>query len=134
MTRAVGARLGDAVELLGYDLPRGGELSPGETLTIRLWWRALRSLPRDYTVFTHLVGEDGTLRGQHDGPPVGGGYPTTLWAPGEVVGDEHELRLDPNAPPIQHWLDVGLYLPDTGQRLGDAIRLPTPIRVSPAGT
>ena len=48
-----------------------------------------------------------------------GAYPTTLWAPGEVVVDEYDL-VDParcTAPGIAYVIEVGMYDPATVQRL-----------------
>jgi hypothetical protein len=42
-----------AIELVGYDLS-AESISPGDTLTVTLVWRAEASLDTDYTVFVHL--------------------------------------------------------------------------------
>jgi hypothetical protein len=73
-----------------------------------------------YTVFVHLLAPHGAVVGQHDGHPVGGTYPTSLWMPGEVVVDVHEVLIRPDAPPGDHWLEVGMYVADTGTRLVNA--------------
>jgi hypothetical protein len=57
------------------------------------------------------------MAGQQDRQPVGGGYPTTLWAPGEVVTDVHAIYVDRATQPSQHHLEVGMYLYETGARL-----------------
>ena len=123
------ATLDGQVELLGYDLstpipgpsPHNGEgrpaITPGETLTLTLYWRALAEMEESYTVFTHLVGPDGTLSGQQDNPPVGGTYPTNLWLAGEVVADVYEIEVNTDATPGAHRLEVGMYVAETGTRL-----------------
>ena len=115
----VGARLGDVVELLGYDLALPGyDLAlPGETLHLTLIWRCLREMEVSYTVFTHLLDEAGQMRGQQDNPPLRGAYPTTLWAPGEVVVDEYDLTIQADAPPGVYVIEVGMYDPATVRRL-----------------
>jgi hypothetical protein len=40
-----------------------------------------------------------------------------LWAPGEVVVDEYEIEVQPDAPPGMHVIEVGLYDPDDLERL-----------------
>ncbi|HIC94835.1 MAG TPA: hypothetical protein EYP09_11410 [Anaerolineae bacterium] len=110
------ANLGDKVEFLGYDLGRT-ELRPGEALPLTLYWRALREMDVSYTVFTHLVGEDGRIWGQQDNPPQEGRCPTTLWVEGEVVTDEYRIPLKPEAPPGEYVLEIGLYDARTGERL-----------------
>ena len=116
----VEARLGDAVELVGFTLrlPQGQEAArPGDRLHLTLVWRALRPMETSYTVFTHLLDGDQEIRGQQDNAPVSGQYPTTLWAPEEIVIDEYTLLIAPDAPPGQYVIEVGMYDPATMQRL-----------------
>lgn len=127
--RLVQAELGGSgsrVRLLGYELAEG-YAAPGDELQLALYWQALDPLESDYTVFVHLIDEAGQIRGQGDGPPVGGFQPTTFWDPGEVIVDEHSVAIDANAVPGAYRLAVGLYLPLSGQRLegsdGDRVLL-----------
>jgi hypothetical protein len=102
--------------LLGYDLdpPAPG---PGSTLHLTLYWQAQAEMEQDYTVFVHLLDAEGLLVAQHDSQPGGGSLPTSSWLEGEVIADEHPLRLDPNLPPGSYRLEVGLYLWPTMERL-----------------
>ncbi len=108
--------LGDKVELLGYDLDRTSA-KPGESLHLTLYWRSLQAMDESYTVFTHLLDSDSRTWGQKDNVPQSGTYPTTLWAEGEVVADGYEIVVKPDAPPGQYVIEVGMYLPQSGQRL-----------------
>jgi hypothetical protein len=110
------ANLGDKVALLGYDL-EVKEAKPGDTLHLTLYWQAQREMDEEYTVFVHLVDEEGTIWGQKDGWPEEGFYPTSFWDPGEVVRDRYDLVIDPQAPPGLLRVEVGLYLAETGDRL-----------------
>jgi len=112
----VGARLGDVVELLGYDLDRQ-DARPGEEIHLTLIWRCLSEMDVAYTVFTHLLDAGDRVRGQKDNPPVGGSYPTTLWVPGEVVVDEYVIEVQADAPSGEHTIEVGMYDPANVQRL-----------------
>ncbi len=103
--------LGDKIELLGYDV------SGSEALEVTLYWRALAELDQDYTVFIHLLDEDGALLGQGDGPPLDADYPSSYWLPGELLSDTHVVILQDDLPAGAHLL-VGLY------RLADGARLP----------
>jgi hypothetical protein len=78
-------RLGESIELLGYELERG----PAQALT--LFWRTDRPLEKDYTVFVHILGQDGKLLEQRDGPPAEGRYPTSRWLPGRIIVDRREM-------------------------------------------
>ncbi len=100
--------LGGQVVLIGYDLdpPR-----------LTLYWQAEADMTEDYTVFVHLIGEDGQMWGQHDGQPLDGDYPTSAWDVGEVVRDEHEVAVKAGAPPGVYRLAVGMYRLADGQRL-----------------
>ena len=106
--------LGNEIELLGYDAPR--RLSPGDTLRVALYWRALRSVPVDYKVFIHLLTPDDQLLAQDDAAPVNWSYPTTQWQVGEYIRDEHFLTIDPSALRGDYVLSIGLYDPATGER------------------
>ena len=114
--RPVGARLGERVELLGYDLERE-EARAGETLHLTLVWRCLSEMDTSYTVFTHLLDEGEQVRGQQDNPPVAGRYPTTLWVVGEVVVDRYDIEVQGDAPPGMYAIEVGMYDPANVQRL-----------------
>ena len=70
-----------------------------------------------YTVFTHLLGKDGSIWGQRDNIPVKGTYPTTGWREGEIIADEYEITVKSDAPPGKYQIGVGMYDAATGQRL-----------------
>lgn len=108
--------LGDQIEFLGYDLDRT-TVEPGGTLHLTLYWRALAEMETSYTVFTHLLDRTNQIQGQQDNPPVNGTYPTTLWAPGEVIVDPYTIVVDADAPSETHAIEIGLYVPETAQRL-----------------
>jgi len=109
-------RIGDVAELEGYRLD-GYPLSAGQTLTLTLYWHALADMEEDYTVFVHLLDEDGTLLGQGDGPPLHNDYPTSFWLPGDRLSDPHPVSVA-RAPSGRVYLLVGWY------RLADGMRLP----------
>ncbi len=88
----------------------------GDAAALELTWSADSPVARSYTVFVHAVDSTGRLVAQHDGIPGTGQRPTSGWAAGEEVGDRHGLLL-PTAGPGELTILVGLYDPDTGQRL-----------------
>ena len=59
----------------------------------------------------------GQLRAQQDNPPQQGHYPTSWWNPGETIIDPHTLLLPSDLTPESYTLRLGLYRPETGQRL-----------------
>jgi len=105
----------DGVLLIGHDaLPV--ELQPGRQLDVRLVWGASHSPGSDYTVFMHLLDEDGVIIAQNDRAPEGGFYPTSRWREGDVVADLYQLALPEILPQTQMRLVAGLYDPTTGLR------------------
>lgn len=112
----IGARFGDFAELVGFDPPEG-RAAPGAQLRVTLQWRARATAEHDYVVFLHLVDAEDRVRGQVDSPPAGGAAPTRSWLPAEVIRDERTLTVAADAPPGDYRLAVGLYRPDTGQRV-----------------
>jgi len=130
--------LGNQVELMGYDVEEG-EVEVGGRVQLTLYWRGLAQTERDYTVFTHLVDEEGRIWAQQDNEPLQGSYPTSFWDEGEIVKDEYDLVVDGDALLGEYLLEVGMYLAETGERLpvysidgellGDRIFLPSEVRV-----
>jgi len=106
-TRPAHANFGDQVSLLGFEAV--GSLSPGDEFDVTLYWEALRPPEDDYVVFVHLLDAEGQLVASHDGPPLGGRYPTGAWLPGDVVPDTHRLALNPGTPTGTYQLQVGMY-------------------------
>ena len=109
--------LGGEVRLLGYDLAPPACDAQDCVMEPTLYWQAQRAMETDYTVFVHVVGPEGKIWGQRDAPPDGGAYPTHRWAEGEVVADPVRIPLPPDAPVDLLEIMVGMYRPDTGQRL-----------------
>lgn len=110
-----GANLSGKVQLLGYNIESG--FRPGDGIHLTLFWQGLQKMERDYTVFTHLVDGEGNIWGQQDNPPVDGLYPTSQWEKGEIVRDQYDILISPEAIPGEYQIEVGMYLAETGQRL-----------------
>jgi len=108
--------LGGKVRLLGYDLS-AEEVAPGEPLRLTLYWQALEAMKESYTVFLHLVDEDGHIWAQRDSWPQEGSYPTVEWVEGEVVVDEREVAIGLGVPSGEYRLEAGMYDLETGERL-----------------
>lgn len=108
--------LGDSIRMLGYDLA-ATTIEPGENMSLTLHWQALEEMQHDYTVFVHLVGQDGGIVSQDDAQPDGGFYPTSYWDKGEVVRDEHLLTVPPELGVGEYELRVGMYTLEDMHRL-----------------
>lgn len=108
-------RLGESIKLLGYDLDET-TAHPGGSLYLTLYWQGLEIMDTSYTVFVHLLDEEGHIQGQRDGVPGHGALPTTSWIEGEVIIDAYEVPVAPDAPPGLYTIAVGMYDPNTGGR------------------
>jgi len=109
------AELDGQVRFLGYNLEGG--FRPGDTLHLTLFWQALAEIGENYTVFTHLIDGRGGIWGQKDNQPVDGFYPTGGWTVGEIVRDQYDLTISPEAPSGLYRIAVGMYRTETGERL-----------------
>jgi hypothetical protein len=107
----VGARFGESVELVGYNLE-----VKGDELAVSLFWQALSAMGSRRKIFLHLVGPGGTgdLQAQSDLYPR---LPSTSWLPGEYLSDEVSLVLPKNLLEGEYDLLLGWYDEATGERL-----------------
>jgi mannosyltransferase len=126
----------DNMQLVGYELTQGQWLrdrqqrdfaatqteteelvfEPGETIYLALYWRT-RGAEGDYTAFTHLLAQDGTLYGSWDRKLGGEFYPSSQWPTSDTLREEYPLVVSPEAPPGRYQIEAGLYLPATMERL-----------------
>jgi hypothetical protein len=108
---AVNYRLADVIALSGYKLEQNTD-----TIDLTLHWECLAPIAEDYTIFVHLLDANDALAAQADGPPVGGDYPTSLWAPGEEIIEERTISKE-GLPSGTYQVHVGIYRLETGERL-----------------
>ncbi|UCC65495.1 MAG: hypothetical protein JSV36_10805, partial [Anaerolineae bacterium] len=102
-------------------------MEEGDALSVTLWWQSVAPLASDHIVFVHLYDSEGRLVATADAPPLSGGFPTSLWQPGDRVRDEHIMSLSEEGDaPFR--LGVGWYDPANGIRLAattaEGARLP----------
>ena len=110
------ATLGNQIQFLGYDLDTVS-IKPGQSLHLTVYWQALTEMDESYTVFTHLLDKEDRIWGQKDNVPLKGTLPTCCWVKDEVIADEYEIPIQPDAPPGQYVIEIGMYQLETGQRL-----------------
>jgi hypothetical protein len=111
----VKAQFGDSILLDSYQI--SAQPAAGQPLDVTLYWQALSQPADDYTVFVHLLDEQGQIVAAHDGMPAENSFPTRAWQPGLLVGDTHRLELPAELAPGDYQVNVGLYLLETGERL-----------------
>jgi hypothetical protein len=100
--------------MLDYAVVPPAEITP--TLTLTLTWQVIEPVTGDYTVFVHVLDQDGSRVAQRDARPCNGECPTNTWEPGELIVDRHQLELPPGSLSRAYLLATGLYLLDTGER------------------
>ncbi len=132
MQHAQSAQFDDFAQLLGYDLA-SDSLSAVRPLNVRLYWRAANTEPitTPYTVFTQILAPDGHLVAQHDAPPS---PPTMQWVPGQIVIDNHAVKVVDPAYHGPATLIVGWYNSASVERVpvhggGDFVALSLPVRI-----
>jgi hypothetical protein len=110
-------KFGEQAQLVGYDLSET-TVHAGTRLWVTLYWEALQTMDRDYSVFVHLVDDRGVTIVQRDSWPGAGNDPTSDWRVGLVKRDIHPLDVPMSLlarGPCR--IQVGLYDHATGQRL-----------------
>ena len=110
----VSATFDDRIELIGYDAP--AEVSRGDEIVIRLYYKVLTPLAGSYKVFLHFDGMGARFNGDH--LPMDGRFPTSYWAKGHYITDEHRVptsRLNQAAGYYQ--IFTGLWPGGDGARL-----------------
>jgi len=128
-----GETIGSSIGLAGHQSLQD-RIHPGETLVVPLFWQVLEPPPADYTVFVHLVSDQGELVAQFDGPPGGTGFPTSSWKPGQVLLAGYPVALPETLAAGHYRILVGLYTWPSlerelvfleGRQVGDAILVGT---------
>lgn len=112
-------KFGDQIRLLGYTISNW-KAKPGDTITLALWWRGLREMKTQYSVYVHGLEAlyPNRLRFQSDHMHPGG-LPTTdpHWWGEYYILDVHHLRLPSDLPPGPYQIKIGIYEKDTMVRL-----------------
>lgn len=108
--------LGESIVLEGFRLS-GEVITPGDTITVVLYWKLQEEIAGDYTVFVHLLSEDGELVAQQDNIPINGIRPTDTWLVGEELEDVFNIVAPDDLAPGQYELSVGMYDSETIERL-----------------
>jgi len=97
----------------GFDLGNGVRIRAADLsweekngLRVTIYWEATRHVRSDYRVAIHLVSRvppesaQDVLAQADSLNPVGGWYPTSMWATGEVVRDDYTLTVPPDTFPV----------------------------------
>ena len=72
-----GADFSGEMKLLGYRLPDGA-VAPGQSLHLTLYWQAQIAMDRNWSIFVHVVDDQGVIVAQRDRYPGNGALATSL--------------------------------------------------------
>lgn len=105
---------GDRMLLSGYDLTQRA-VQPSQTVTLTLYWEAIRAMETNYTVSAQLIDPSQRKAAQDDGWPQGGAAPTAAWQPGEVITDTIPLTVFPDASAGAYHVRIAVYVHEEGE-------------------
>jgi Carbohydrate family 9 binding domain-like len=92
---AVNADLDGKVVYLGLDVDPA-TVEPGKDVKLTHYWKFVATPGDGWKTFTHLEGPNHQSFINADHPPVKGKYPVSAWKAGDIVRDEHVIRLPAN--------------------------------------
>ncbi|HMR64163.1 MAG TPA: glycosyltransferase family 39 protein [Anaerolineae bacterium] len=105
---------GDKLLLSGYNLPTVAH--PGELLPVTVYWQSLSPMEVRYRAFVHLVDAQDGRWGQHDDDPACRLLTTDMY-PNQQSSRQFRVPIDPQTPPGPYRVILGLYHPETLERL-----------------
>lgn len=123
IAREVGARFGDVIELVGYEIFPTSAVA-GEDLNIKYVFKSLKKTTSTTELFVHVLKRRGHINADH--VPVSGTYPPRKWSPGEYIVDEHTVHIPSGWKDETARICVGFWDKKTKERLevsGEEIRI-----------
>jgi hypothetical protein len=102
---------GNQVALVAYDLGRTA-VAPGQSLNLTLHWRAVKPMSTDYVATVQILDAGNAKIGQSDIS-----LPTSTWQTDEVVEDQRNIEIWPDAKSGVYAIKVGVYEPQTIENL-----------------
>lgn len=115
-TQPIQATLNEQVKLIGFDVVEENN-KDRQSLYISNYWHVLQPFSKDYTIFVHLRDADNNTIVNGDHQPYNGLVPTSRWPMGQTIKETIRLDLPLDLPDGDYRIIVGMYLPDTLERL-----------------
>ncbi len=104
----------DTAVLLGTNPDRPLAVRAGQSLDFQTRWLALDPISTPRRIFVHVVDPaTGKIVAQHDGLDA----PPRFWRAGDWIAQQHVLSITNDTPAGVYELRLGLYDPNTGQRV-----------------
>ncbi|WP_437996358.1 glycosyltransferase family 39 protein [Sorangium sp. So ce185] len=109
------AMFDDQLEVLGWELTddegqQASSVIPQKIYHLRTFFRVHRPITGNWKMFVHVDGFQRRYNGDH--AVIEGRYPMSLWQPGDIIVDDHELQLEPNFTPGDYALYFGFFSGD----------------------
>jgi hypothetical protein len=106
---ATNADIDGKVKYLGLDSSMN-PIEPGRDVKITHYWQVVENPGAGWRTFTHLNGApNGAPYVNVDHGPMRGKYPVTSWKAGDIIKDEHVIRLPPTWPTDKVYVSTGLW-------------------------
>jgi hypothetical protein len=104
----------DTATLLGINPDRPLTVKAGQSVDFQTRWLARDAAGSPRRIFVHLVDPAlGKIIAQHDGLDA----PPRFWQAGDWIAQQHVLSITNDTPAGVYELRIGLYDPNTGQRI-----------------
>jgi hypothetical protein len=97
--------------LVGYEVEHG-PLTPGGDVHLTTWWHVNSPGEAALSAYVHVTSGERSVSVGGDGLYV----PPPMWQPGDVIVQQHVLKLLSDLAPGDYTLHVGLYSTETGKR------------------
>lgn len=110
----------DSLAVHVNDISQSGsewQVSPGDTLTVDLFWDVQNRPAEDYSVFLHLSNDPATAPLAQADMRMGSTFPSGAWHPGDVIHDQLVLTIPADLEAGEYDLLLGTYFWQTGERL-----------------
>lgn len=104
----VNADIDGKVVYLGLDASLN-PIEPGKDVKLTHYWKVVAPPGAGWRMFTHLNGPNKTAYMNVDHGPIRGKYPVSQWKAGDIIKDEHNIRLPPTWSHERVEVFVGLW-------------------------
>jgi hypothetical protein len=104
----VNADLDGKIVYLGLDVDHV-PIEPGKDVTLTHYWKVVSAPGQDWRLFTHLNGGGNKSYVNVDHAAVKGKYPVNSWKVGEIIRDQHTVRVPAGWPSPSVEVYVGLW-------------------------
>lgn len=104
------------IRLTGYEIPQT-TIKRGMPIVLVVYYQAMQTIERDYTMFVHVVDAKNQMLAQYDSAPRKGKLPTTEWLVQGLIADALVLPIDQVPAGSGYKIVVGWYDSATQQRV-----------------